>query len=441
MISTLQLGGALRSRVVRGTIQPPAYAALVANTASQSLVTATTTDVTHNSETRDDGGLWASSPNPERMIAPSDGWYIATHNHRSGMSAGSGRTWQQYLYKNTTVLDRQASYCNVNVDEWQSIGTASYLVSTDYIKTGARQNSGGNLSIPATTRFACAKVGPPTVLGCRVERVSSAQSFANASWVLNTFPTEVRDDGGLFNTGTPTRFTIPSGGDGWYWIAGHQNFDTGSSAGRRIYIRRNGSQFLARCSTITDNVQSTNVNAVAVAYLAATDYLELIGDQNDGGALNSSFASFALVRVANADYIGASVSRSTTQSLSAVNEAAVSFDTTHRNDGGVYNAGAPTRLTVPAYGDGWYAMSGSFQFSGQTSSSPRHAYILMNGASGIANMERQAFASMNDPHMNVCAIRYLTAGDYFELFGYDGSGTTSMQGTPYFAMVRLPQVT
>jgi hypothetical protein len=113
------------------------------------------------------------------------------------------------------------------------------------------------------------------------------------------FDTEVRDDGGYFNSGvSASQFTISRAG--WYAMTGSFSWAANTTGSRRIHIVKNGDttngllagQFEQPVTGVTLNQQVS-----AIAYLAAGEYVELMGNQSSGGALNASVGSFAIHRM------------------------------------------------------------------------------------------------------------------------------------------------
>lgn len=127
--------------------------------------------------------------------------------------------------------------------------------------------------------------GSHTVYGVTVTR--SSTSIAQ-SGVAITWDAEVRDDGGMWDsTPNPTRITIQS--TGWYVANAFIEHASDSDGGRRVYWRKNGASTVGRSSVVSPAAMNDpTVQATAIEYLSATDYLELIVDQNAGNNLSVS---------------------------------------------------------------------------------------------------------------------------------------------------------
>ena len=130
--------------------------------------------------------------------------------------------------------------------------------------------------------------------------ITSDFSLNDATPTAITWSKEIRDDGDLWTSGSPTRFTIPS--DGWYSISAFTWWNADSDNGRRVYIRVNGNLTIGRQSVSSPSTHNDPTNSVsAVYYLVVGDYVELIGDQNANNALAvKSGASFEIARISNA---------------------------------------------------------------------------------------------------------------------------------------------
>ena len=90
-----------------------------------------------------------------------------------------------------------------------------------------------------------------------------------------SYDTEVRDDGGFFSAGSPTRLTIPS--TGWYLVTGYCFTAAASSTDSFIVaLRVNGTTRIAG----TRHYETTNAvqwiqTLSTIHYFTATDYVEM----------------------------------------------------------------------------------------------------------------------------------------------------------------------
>lgn len=102
--------------------------------------------------------------------------------------------------------------------------------------------------------------------------------------------TEVYDTDSYHNMdSTTSRFTIPTGLGGKYFLNGRGTFDGASDAAARIaFIRKNGSEDLDefRSNSPGASGNAFTVLTHCVANLVAGDYVELILRQNSSGTIN-----------------------------------------------------------------------------------------------------------------------------------------------------------
>lgn len=123
-----------------------------------------------------------------------------------------------------------------------------------------------------------------TVYGCTVTMATA--SIAQAGVAL-TFDGEVRDDGAMWTAGAATRITIQS--DGWYIGTGFAIHAADSDGGRRVFWRLDGTTTVGRSSVVSPAAMNDPaVQATFIEYLTASQYVELVADQNAGANLNIS---------------------------------------------------------------------------------------------------------------------------------------------------------
>lgn len=100
-------------------------------------------------------------------------------------------------------------------------------------------------------------------------------------------------------------------------------------------------------------------------------------------------------------------------------EVAVAFDTETFDAGGFWDAGSPTRLTVPAGEAGKYVAVASVYFA-DNATGGRYMGIRKNGSMTAISTIRPAGAG--DAAMQVSDVMTLAVGDYVESFGWQASG-------------------
>jgi len=119
-----------------------------------------------------------------------------------------------------------------------------------------------------------------------------AQAISNATWTNVTWNQETFDTDAFHDNSTNnSRFTIPSGKNGYYLITACLQFLSNPNGFRASVIRKNASDY-AKINWVTANsgdstilVGSTTVSCVA------TDYIEVQVYQNSGGNLNINYGA------------------------------------------------------------------------------------------------------------------------------------------------------
>lgn len=142
---------------------------------------------------------------------------------------------------------------------------------------------------------ASASASAPTIKACRVKR-DAAFSISSGGTAIS-WDNEVRDDGGFWSVGSPTRLTIPD--TAWYCVMGTVNSGAGTSDTMSVTIRLNGSTIIMWAKDYeTTNSVAFGATPGGIVYLTAADYLEmlvdvgatqsLLGETTQGGLLNMS---------------------------------------------------------------------------------------------------------------------------------------------------------
>lgn len=135
----------------------------------------------------------------------------------------------------------------------------------------------------------------PVIVGC--ETTKTSQTIANDTATFISWGTEVRDDGGCFDAGAPTRWTAPV--TGYYiatffvdWTNGHLTNDLTITG-----FYRTGSQVTFPSELKATTSADRRTMTTQVIYLGAGDYLECRVQQSSGGNADiaSAWGSFALI--------------------------------------------------------------------------------------------------------------------------------------------------
>ncbi|MFG2617818.1 hypothetical protein ACGFXC_09315 [Streptomyces sp. NPDC048507] len=118
------------------------------------------------------------------------------------------------------------------------------------------------------------------------------QSVANGAWGVITFDTEITDPNNGHSTSSNTsRYTCQYAG--WYRITGRAAFATNGTGSRGCRIHKNGS-FIQGAANLAGAGTLNGISEVShVLFLNVSDYVEVAGGQNSGGALSTSFSGEA----------------------------------------------------------------------------------------------------------------------------------------------------
>lgn len=114
--------------------------------------------------------------------------------------------------------------------------------------------------------------------------------------------------------------------------------------------------------------------------------------------------------------IGARVRRTTNQSINTSTSTAISFDSARYNNGTLWSASNPTRLTIPVAGK--YLIGGCLQWQNATTGD-RIAALSLNGSTGIASQ-----AGTGLIRINLFSVWDCAANDYIELVARQESGSS-----------------
>lgn len=130
---------------------------------------------------------------------------------------------------------------------------------------------------------------------------STTQSIANSTDTVVAFNTDDLDSAALHDTATNnSRITIPTGQGGLWLFTGYVEFAASATGQRKLALRVDGATVVAQ--QLVDAAAAgvtTGLNVALLAVRTASQYVELVVNQNSGGALNlSASPRFMAVRVA-----------------------------------------------------------------------------------------------------------------------------------------------
>lgn len=192
-------------------------------------------------------------------------------------SQSSGATGDWYFDTTNKLIYRKTEPFFGVPSTWKSIGSL-------YGGPPGEKGDPGERGLPGRDGLpGPAGVSASAVIACHVS-LSISQNTVSGTPVALGFDTETRDDGGCWSSGAATRFTAPE--TGWYAGGAFVHWGALNGVGRRLIARLNGTTTLSRASTVS--ATDHNDPSLCVSwqyYLAATEYVEFVLDQNSGSDL------------------------------------------------------------------------------------------------------------------------------------------------------------
>lgn len=274
---------------------------------------------------------------------------------------------------------------------------------------------------------------------CRVQRAAALNVTTTDTAV--SWDTEVRDDGGFWNSGQPTRLTAPE--DGWYHVGAVASHLTSNNDWLQGYLRRDGTTVLD--SFLDYNAANTTPKALVHGldiYLTAGQYVEFMIAAQVTQALNlNSQLAMWMHRIAPSssltDYFSTThVYRSTDQNVSGSGVLTpISFDTEVDDTDGVWASGNPTQFVVPASLNGRRArLYAQATFSASSAGTQREIRIQRDGVTQARF--KVPDAGSTESIIGGCSTRplLLTAGEVFTcemMIDTTGIGVVGAQNTHF----------
>ncbi len=252
--------------------------------------------------------------------------------------------------------------------------------------------------------------------GARVSR-STSQSISHNVDTAISFTTEDRDDGGFYDGGSPTRFTVATAG--WYFVGATAQLESGSSSLWILRLRQNGSMTLPPSNAIQQNSGTHDGTTTALMYFAAGEYVEAVAKQVQGTGSASKNVENAALWIVYVGSSGLAVQRAANQVVGsgAGSTAAISWDTEDRDDNSYHDLVTnPTRLIAAA--TGWYVL-GAYVNTADTAGQHTIVEARLNGTTIIAGQSRLPEAD----DLELTFAYKLTAGDYVEFLITQNSGS------------------
>lgn len=257
-----------------------------------------------------------------------------------------------------------------------------------------------------------------------IVRATSAEAIPSGGFQPLSFDEAIQDDAGYWDSGSPTRFTVPAGADGLYFgaVCAQLELFSGYNAANN---RLNGTQLLGGY-TQNAGIDRKAMIAAWVRQLAAGDYVEPVVRQTSGANKNTISTNWKLPHavIVQLDapgvtaFSGARVSHSVSQTHAG--RTAMDHDTTDYDDEGFHDAvGNPSRLTAQA--TDWHIF-GAYNRIEDLGGTFRRDALRLNGADYLAEGAMYGTATIADDPAPVPAWAYpMSAGDYIESV-VDGNG-------------------
>lgn len=124
---------------------------------------------------------------------------------------------------------------------------------------------------------------------------TAGQSITNNTLTALTFDTESTDIDGMHSTVTNTsRLTAVTAG--WYYLSASVAFAFNATGQRGFFFRLNGTTYAGFTQVQATSAAETAMATSAAVFLNASDYAEVIVNQNSGIAVSTSVAT-ALTRI------------------------------------------------------------------------------------------------------------------------------------------------
>jgi hypothetical protein len=229
---------------------------------------------------------------------------------------------------------------------------------------------------------------------------------------------------------------------GTYYIEGNVAHPASAASWRALFIRLNGSTFIATHAIEPCNGTTSGFCLPTIYQLGVGDYVELVSrNQAAGGSTVSALPNyspeFSTKLIAHGDFdYGARVYRATQQTF-ATSPAldAISFSNARWDTDGMWDIASPTRLTCQTPGK--YVMTGTVQMVNDLSLA---MFIRLNGSTLIGGQHTNGGFRVGG-----ATIYDLEEGDYIECLLWQSSGgnqncNATGNYTPEFAIQMISEL-
>jgi hypothetical protein len=258
-------------------------------------------------------------------------------------------------------------------------------------------------------------------------------SIATGTQTALGWATTLYDTDGFWNGANPSRFTVPVGVSKIVVLADIQ-WGLSNLGDRWVEIHRNGVEADGMPGSLVAPPGSASRGRQSLVsapiQVGPGDYFEVKVWQNSGGALaveadaQTWFAIMAVDTIAQASEVRAvQVTRAADQPVASSTMTAVAWEAVEFDDAGMWSAGNPTRLTVPA-GVSKVRLSANLRFVTTSSVGYRYIRIIRNGVDFPGRAEDlDTVPSNGDNALSVTTgIIPVQPGDYLELECWQNSG-------------------
>ncbi|MFD3717282.1 hypothetical protein [Streptomyces sp. NPDC058674] len=119
---------------------------------------------------------------------------------------------------------------------------------------------------------------------------TSVQSIPNATWGVITFDSEIIDSySGHSTVSNTSRYTCQVAGT--YRITGRVSFAVNGSGSRGARVHKNGNFLIGGANLLGAGTLNGVIEVSHILTLAVSDYVEIAGGHNSGGALSTFYGA------------------------------------------------------------------------------------------------------------------------------------------------------
>lgn len=198
-----------------------------------------------------------------------------------------------------------------------------------------------------------------------------------------------------------------------------------ASADARLAVGTNNHTLVADSSTSTGLAFAAGSKATLTTtgdtlYASAANTLARLGIGTTGQVLTVSGGLPTWSTPASGSFVGVKVTKSADQTIASATEAQITwnqeeFDTNAFHDNSTNNS----RLTVPTGQGGYYRIYAEMQWANTSSTARKIIAVYLNGA--VTQIGTFETGSIGFPSCVVSFTQNLAAGDYIQLYAYNGT--------------------